>query len=322
MELVTANGQTVFCSRECNKCGGKHAFNEPHEYLYIDEDGINPYLIDPISSQPFLDAINLPCGHTFSRIALETALMYKNECPQCRRPLKDDEEMSSAFLLRGLTDQLFVKCPLKCGAGILERGKLEHHLSLCPNKMVKCMLHLSMAPTDSAADANANANADAADIDSSPVCCKAIIKRKDVPHHNCIEYWRTAAIKTHRFRQQDRVYYKALFICDGLIDPPLNHNNKEALKEFRNLAQQGHVLSLFALGQCYEFGKLDLQVDLVAALECYEAAKAGGVVAAKEKVNELRKLVNVPAALAQVALAQEAVAVAPVAVAQEVVVVE
>lgn len=298
--MITASGQTVFSNRQCNKCGGKHAFNEPHEYMYLDEDDINPYLIDPISSQPFLDAINLPCGHTFSQIALETALMYKNECPQCRRPLKEDEQVSSAFLLRGLTDQLIVKCPLKCGAGVLERGKLEHHLTECPNKMVKCMLHLSMAP--SADDANA-------EIDSSAICCKAIIKRKDVPNHNCIEYWRTAAIKTHRFRQQDRVYYKALFLCNGLIDPPLIHDNNEALKEFRHLAQQGHVLSLFALGQSYELGKLGLAVDLSSALEYYEAAMAGGVVHAKERVKHLRKILKV------LPVVDDEVVVLPVAIA-------
>ena len=256
VKMVQIPGATL----SCLTCGITHLETEAHVYKYLNEDQIDNHLLDPITLQPLINAINLPCGHSFSQEAFETAFTRKNECPQCRKRVKP-AEVSAAYALRGLTDNLDVQCPLKCGSPPLTRGLLSTHLQTCPNVTTKC-------------DKQTTAN----------TLCGAIVKRKDLPQHNCVHYWRSAAIHLHQQRQNDNLYYTA---CSQF-----ESNEEEAVTRLKVGARRGHEMSLFTLAQCYEQGDLSLAIDLQMALELYELAKERGYRPAIKKAEHLRTAIK------------------------------
>jgi hypothetical protein len=279
----------------CHQCGNIHLASEPHVYTYVDEEHISPYLLDSITAQPFDEAVNLPCGHAFSRLALETALSYKAECPQCRQPVVvGKDNISVAYLLRGLSDSLIVQCPLQCASvsssasssvsssasvtsttsassslssttsastttSVCERSALPRHLLTCPNFVIRC-------PNPEAT-------------------CSALMRRKDVMDHNCVNYWRNSAILIHKQRRCDNLYYSGKCLAQGL-----QQNEAEAFKCFKLAAQQGHLQALCTLAQSYELGELGVAKNIARAREMYQEASDRGSELARLKLVELSEV--------------------------------
>ena len=122
----------------CKECGEIHANPNEHIYVYVDSPELlnKRGLVDSLTLEPFIDPVELPCRHTFTRTSIESALSNKKECPECRKKTSKINETSR--IVREQVNQLEVVCPNKCGVNI-ERQMLQHHLvDKCENRKIAC----------------------------------------------------------------------------------------------------------------------------------------------------------------------------------------
>ena len=123
----------------CTYCGVHHDNPDEHIFTYVESnDALNKRgLLDPITLEPFIDPVELVCGHTFSRSSIENVFLTKKECPECRRKVSKFHETSR--IVREQLNQLEVWCPNKCRAHV-ERQSLTNHLTTkCPITKIFCL---------------------------------------------------------------------------------------------------------------------------------------------------------------------------------------
>ena len=122
----------------CNECGEQHDNPKEHIFTYVDPTELlnKRGLVDSVTLEPFIDPVELGCGHTFSRYSIESALATKKECPECRK--KSTKLTETSRIVREQVNQLEVICPNKCGKTV-ERQSLGNHLSeKCSITKVSC----------------------------------------------------------------------------------------------------------------------------------------------------------------------------------------
>jgi len=122
----------------CKECGEQHDNPKEHIFTYVDSNELlnKRGLVDSVTLEPFIDPVELGCGHTFSRYSIESALATKKECPECRK--KSTKFTETSRIVREQVNQLEVICPNKCGMTV-ERQSLGNHLSeKCPITKVSC----------------------------------------------------------------------------------------------------------------------------------------------------------------------------------------
>jgi len=125
---------------DCSSCGTfHHDANALCDFQYDGAADID--LIDSISQEPFLDPVNLPCGHTFSRLSIKHAAANEHrKCPQCRHPFSV-ADFRSNFTVKSMTDKLKVTCPHQDVCGVkttFERSNLQQHLLHCAGITLPC----------------------------------------------------------------------------------------------------------------------------------------------------------------------------------------
>lgn len=117
----------------CVECGERHAIPNEHLFTYVESnDKLNKRgLVDSITLEPFIDPVDLSCGHTFSKHSIEHVFLTTKACPECRTESSKFNETSR--IIRSQVNQLEVWCPKKCGLNV-ERHSLRNHLAEnCPN---------------------------------------------------------------------------------------------------------------------------------------------------------------------------------------------
>lgn len=122
----------------CKDCGEQHDNPKEHIFTYVDSNELlnKRGLVDSVTLEPFIDPVELGCGHTFSRYSIESALATKKECPECRK--KSTKLTETSRIVREQVNQLEVICPNKCGKTV-ERQSLGNHLSeKCSITKVSC----------------------------------------------------------------------------------------------------------------------------------------------------------------------------------------
>ena len=122
----------------CKECGDVHANPNEHIYTYVDSQELlnKRGLVDSLTLEPFIDPVELPCRHTFTRTSIESALSNKKECPECRKKTSKINETSR--IVREQVNQLEVVCPNRCGMNV-ERQLLPNHLvEKCENRKICC----------------------------------------------------------------------------------------------------------------------------------------------------------------------------------------
>jgi len=104
---------------------------------------VNANLICSICTEPFLDPQALPCGHTFCRTCITTALCSGPvpQCPVDRLPARLGDLTPAGRVVTNMVDELLVYCPQRrrgCGA-VVERQHAEAHLRKdCEVTVVPC----------------------------------------------------------------------------------------------------------------------------------------------------------------------------------------
>lgn len=73
-------------------------------------DSIQESLNDPISFEPMVDAVSLPCGHSFSQSTISAWLLTHSKCPLCNSPAKADDARPN-FALRAVVDAIQQSAP-------------------------------------------------------------------------------------------------------------------------------------------------------------------------------------------------------------------
>lgn len=68
-------------------------------------DTIHDSVTDPISFEPMVDAVSLPCGHSFSQSTISEWLLSHSQCPLCNAPAKIDDARPN-FALRAVVDAI------------------------------------------------------------------------------------------------------------------------------------------------------------------------------------------------------------------------
>ena len=117
----------------CVECGERHTIPNEHLFTYVESnDKLNKRgLVDSITLEPFIDPVDLSCGHTFSKHSIEHVFLTTKACPECRTESSKFNETSR--IIRSQVNQLEVWCPRKCGLNV-ERHSLRNHLAEnCPN---------------------------------------------------------------------------------------------------------------------------------------------------------------------------------------------
>ena len=117
----------------CVECGERHTIPNEHLFTYVESnDKLNKRgLVDSITLEPFIDPVDLSCGHTFSKHSIEHVFLTTKACPECRTESSKFNETSR--IIRSQVNQLEVWCPRKCGLNV-ERHSLHNHLAEnCPN---------------------------------------------------------------------------------------------------------------------------------------------------------------------------------------------
>jgi hypothetical protein len=82
----------------CRICGQGHAAHEPHVYDYAEE--VDEDLTCHICLQPFVTPLDIPCGHTFCGVCLNSYLRFQQLCPIDREPLTAQLCSPSNIVLR------------------------------------------------------------------------------------------------------------------------------------------------------------------------------------------------------------------------------
>lgn len=122
----------------CKECGEFHDNPKEHLFTYVEPNDIlnKRGLIDSITLEPFIDPVELNCGHTFSQYSIENVFLTKKECPECRKKVSKFHQTSR--IVREQVNQLEVWCPNKCKAHV-ERQFLPNHLTQqCPITKIFC----------------------------------------------------------------------------------------------------------------------------------------------------------------------------------------
>lgn len=132
---------------DCSSCGTfHHDANAMCDFQY--DVAADMDLIDSISQEPFLDPVNLPCGHTFSHLSIKHAAANKHsKCPQCRHPFSL-HDFRSNFTVKAMTDKLKVTCPHQGVCGVkttFERSNLKQHLLHCAGMTLPCSYGCGLA---------------------------------------------------------------------------------------------------------------------------------------------------------------------------------
>eukprot|EP00048_Salpingoeca_helianthica_P021418 m.12164 g.12164 ORF g.12164 m.12164 type:complete len:344 (+) comp5962_c0_seq1:44-1075(+) len=119
-------------SQLCRVCGVAHTGS--HVFQYVKEDEMNENLKDPLSLEPLLDAVELPCEHVFSRDTIVPWLAQGHQCPlKCAGNVNESDLRPVGKVFRNLLDSLLVVCPFGCEAHV-PRGELEIHLLHCARR--------------------------------------------------------------------------------------------------------------------------------------------------------------------------------------------
>jgi len=184
----------------CNQCGITHDNPDDHDYIYtqsqkeLTENGLN----DPITLRPFLDPIDLSCGHTFTKHSIIESLHINKVCPLCKkRPMGKLKE--STLLFRNLLNALEVSCPNKCNFKT-QRELLKNHLSDCPNIKKPCLNKINeekcpFSGTKNDMDIHNNECGLRALKCNGEGKCK--IYARYLPTHSCIQYLLTMVSKNN-----------------------------------------------------------------------------------------------------------------------------
>ena len=126
--------------QSCIDCGHQQHLDNPgdHKFEYIksDEELLQEGLTCPLTLEPLFDAVDLPCGHTFSKYAITAHFQIKKKgCPVCKSLC--NKLTSVSIIIRNILDKLQIRCPKQCGA-IIERSTIKDHLKICPSTLVFC----------------------------------------------------------------------------------------------------------------------------------------------------------------------------------------
>ena len=125
----------------CKGCGVSHINLTEHIYTYVESHEIlkKRGLIDSLSLEPFIDPVDLPCGHTFTRTTIAQSLNIKKECPECRKKTTKIQETSR--IIREQCEQLEVVCPNNCCKNVERQSLANHLLEKCPIIKYNCTNH-------------------------------------------------------------------------------------------------------------------------------------------------------------------------------------
>lgn len=126
--------------QSCIECGHQQHLDNPgeHKFEYIksDEELLQEGLTCPLTLEPLFDAVDLPCGHTFSKYAITAHFQIKKKgCPVCKSLC--NKLTSVSIIIRNILDKLQIRCPKQCGS-IIERSTIKDHLKICPSTLVFC----------------------------------------------------------------------------------------------------------------------------------------------------------------------------------------
>jgi hypothetical protein len=126
--------------QSCVDCGHPqhlgNLYEHKFEYIKSDEELLQEGLTCPLTLEPLFDAVDLPCGHTFSRYAITAHFQIKKKgCPVCKSHC--NKITSVSIIIRNILDKLQIRCPKQCGA-IIERAQIKDHLKICHSTLVFC----------------------------------------------------------------------------------------------------------------------------------------------------------------------------------------
>lgn len=126
-----SNSNSSPTSTFCLSCAQKHdtTKSENHIFDYIDESSLDELLICDICYQPFVQPLDLKCGHTFCSVCIERHLTEKEQCPICREPMNPIMDVTkSCIAMHKLCGQIKVYCPFEACRFMVKREFLASHL--------------------------------------------------------------------------------------------------------------------------------------------------------------------------------------------------
>lgn len=130
--MTSSNGSSISLSKIadfCLSCGSSHSSSENHVYDYCDESSLDEAIICDVCYQPFVQPLDLKCGHTFCALCIEPHLSEKKNCPICREPMHATYDVwKSSIVVHKICGALTVYCPFRACRIQLERDQLSSHL--------------------------------------------------------------------------------------------------------------------------------------------------------------------------------------------------
>jgi hypothetical protein len=120
----------------CSKCGTLLPERQECQFRYKNDGKIDENLLDPVSLNPLIDPVCLPCAHTFSRKLISQHIENDKNCPLCRSSSSLLELKDVPLIIRNMVDSVEILCPF-CSQ-LFQRSGLDDHLKICPCALVVC----------------------------------------------------------------------------------------------------------------------------------------------------------------------------------------
>ena len=162
----------ILCAQTHDKITQNHIFN----YLNnTTNQEIKKALTCTLCHQPFIQPVDLKCGHTFCSLCIELkfeeASSYNRACvcPECNEPMNPAKDMwKSSIVIYKLTGEMLVSCPHQNCRMTLHRCKLLPHLQKdcgSHNNLLENLANLNVSGSNSYSSddelgSNSNSNHD------------------------------------------------------------------------------------------------------------------------------------------------------------------
>ena len=132
----------LHCSHLKKKMCAAAAVAPNSNYVYVNEDAIDPNLKCPICKIPFQCPVRLSrCHHEFCKQCLKSCLKKRKTCPICCQEVSSlsgqlYKPITTRIVLNQL-DELHVQCTL-CHQTNIQYGNWKNHVESCPKHIVCC----------------------------------------------------------------------------------------------------------------------------------------------------------------------------------------
>jgi len=244
-------------SPDCSSCGTFH--HDANALCDFQYDGVADMdLIDSISQEPFLDPVNLPCGHTFSRLSIKHAAANEHrKCPQCRHPFSV-ADFRSNFTVKSMTDKLKVTCPHQDECGVkttFERSNLQQHLLHCAGMTFSCSYGCGSAVLQKDQVMHEQTCPSANALVPCGKCCMYVFRKNKVQHKCGRDMFNQQLMLPHAAFDfvNDGVYIKTI-VADskGYID--YNHQHYRSFYEKKSRFISKPLIPVLSLAFITNFG--------------------------------------------------------------------